>query len=125
METRTLASADISGFLAAGTRSLLTQTLVFDTEELSSYLRAGRNVHVSGKRHLALTVARVEVFPAYQRQGFCRQFFSMLEAAGRLHGYEVLYVESVLNLNLRDWLLREGYQAWHPDETCVLRFLGK
>ena len=113
----------MDAFLADAAKSPIVKTKVYDTEELNSYLRAGRNFFLHGQRKLALTVARVEVLPEYQRKGICNSYFQWLEAAARIHGYDVIVVESVFNLNLRDSLLRKFYHIHPVDGSSLFKLL--
>lgn len=61
-------------------------------------------------------VATVNVDEAMQRQGIFTAWLTIAEQQAKKHGFAAVFVESVLNPQLAQWLARRGYSKMGPDE---------
>lgn len=61
-----------------------------------------------------LDVANISVLEARQKQGIFTEWLGVAEAMAAEHGFDAVYVESVLNPHLASFLTKRGYTKMGP-----------
>lgn len=87
------------------------------TDEFSLYVRAQKRL-INREIREVITIASIDVTPAYQRQGLFKQLVARLTEIARDKHMHALVVESVLNPDLSAYLVREGYAPIHQGELA-------
>ena len=95
--------------------ALVASRAWLDDGIVRAYIRIGKRYLRGSMRH-GLTLANVEVAEEHQRKGHLKLLLTELEEFARERGFEFVFVEQVLNLNLSRHLDERGYEPYdHMD----------
>lgn len=83
------------------------------------YLRKGAHL-INGKIKETLDLASIEIYPEYQRQGYFKRILAFTEQLAQPN--RIVYVESVLNPDLRAFLERIAYNKYEDFGNCANYF---
>lgn len=82
-------------------------------EHLNVYVRKAHHFW-DGSRKSTLDVANINVPHPYKGRGLFTAWLTQAEIIAREEGFEAVYVESLLNPRLADFLYRRGYTLIEP-----------
>jgi hypothetical protein len=85
-------------------------------------------INIDGERYNALIISNVknikrsdniQINPKKKRTGLYKEFSDYTEKLARDHGFDGIYVESIVNQFLPSWLERNGYVAVNIDRGTI------
>ena len=91
--------------------------------QLKIYVRKGWH-SVDGSVRSCLDVANIVVEPQYQKQGLFKTWIERAEQVAAKHDFYCVYVESIHNDHLSDYLTKRGYK-WTTDNNSMYLPLRK
>ena len=97
----------VLGFIAAVKRRELPSSRWLQVDPIKVYIRYGRRL-VNGERHIALTIANIDVDEALQKRGYFTTFLKKCLDICQEQEL-VLFVESVCSEHVERVLKREGF----------------
>ena len=95
--------------------------LYFPEYHMDIYLRLTKR-YINGVMHNTIDLASISICEEYRSKGYFTRFLKAVEKIAEKSGRSV-YVESLLNKQLKKFLLSNGYIECYIDENSVFKVI--
>lgn len=89
-----------------------------ETDNAKLYIRYTPKRYIDNKIITTIDIATISIHPKFQGQGIFTEILTFLETNYGLP----IYIESILNVKLKEFLINRGYQEVNNTENCLILY---